>query len=392
MVEIIQMVRGENDNQGLAEALEDLLAQAERSGWIATEDLVGWVAEEAEDPGILENALDELEERGIEVRQLSHADGGEKVDAASTPGVDGVPASDTIGLYLRQMSQEPLLTVEEEVELGKRIEAGKAAREVLESSPDLSTGQREELRVLIDQAEASREHLARANTRLVVSVAKRYVRQGLPLSDLIQEGNIGLMRAVDKFDYKYGNRFSTYATWWIRQGVTRALAQKGRIIRLPLHLTERIRKMYQTAHSLEQQLGRRATPEEIAMEMELPSQRVRDMMSKSQHTFALERPVGPDSDAEFGDFIEDVDAPAPPDAADSRLLKETLEEVLDDLPARQALVLRLRFGLGDGRPHTLKEIANKFGLSRERIRQLEKEALRRLRHPRVAHLLRDYLS
>jgi RNA polymerase primary sigma factor len=245
---------------------------------------------------------------------------------------------------------------------------------------------------LVGDGQAAREHLGRANTRLVVSIAKRYMGQGLPFPDLIQEGNVGLMRAVDKYDYTRGNRFSTYATWWIRQAITRALAQKTRTIRIPLHMTERIRQMYRTAQNLEQSLGRRPSPEEIAAEMDLPAETVRGMMDASQHAIALERPVGDDGDSEFGDFIEDQDSPSPVESATQHLLQETIEEILSELTPRQSHILRLRFGLGGGEPHTLEEIANKFGLSRERIRQLEKEALRSLRHPRLAHNLRDYLS
>src|SRR5258707_11987614 len=311
------------------------------------------------------------------------------------PGVgdiNAVSADDPVGLYFRQMAQEPLLTAQEEVDLAKRIELGKDAYEKLPVVRRSERALRTELQTLVEDGQAAREHLGRANTRLVVSIAKRYMGQGLPFPDLIQEGNVGLMRAVDKYDYKRGNRFSTYATWWIRQAITRALAQKTRTIRIPLHMTERIRQMYRTAQLLEQNLGRRPTPEEIAMEMELPAENVRGMMDASQHAIALERPVGDDGDSEFGDFIEDQDSPSPVESATQHLLQETIEEVLSELTPRQSHILRLRFGLGGGDPHTLEEIANKFGLSRERIRQLEKEALRRLRHPRLAHNLRDYLS
>ena len=240
--------------------------------------------------------------------------------------------------------------------------------------------------------QAAREHLGRANTRLVVSIAKRYMNQGLPFPDLIQEGNVGLMRAVDKYDYKRGNRFSTYATWWIRQAITRALAQKTRTIRIPLHMTERIRQMYRAAQDARAELGPAPHPRRNRRgEMEVAAEIVCRMMDASQHAIALERPVGEDGDSEFGDFIEDQDSPSPVEVATSNLLQETIEEVLAELTPRQSHILRLRFGLGDGEPHTLEEIASKFGLSRERIRQLEKEALRRLRHPRLAHNLRDYL-
>ena len=296
--------------------------------------------------------------------------------------------------FLLSSTRVAELTVRDEIDLARRIEAGRNARGDLNdpftgsrlNDIELARLERQEM-----DGQAAREHLGRANTRLVVSIAKRYMNQGLPFPDLIQEGNVGLMRAVDKYDYKRGNRFSTYATWWIRQAITRALAQKTRTIRIPLHMTERIRQMYRAAQSLEQKLGRRPTPEEIAVEMDLPSEIVCRMMDASQHAIALERPVGEDGDSEFGDFIEDQDSPSPVEVATSNLLQETIEEVLAELTPRQSHILRLRFGLGDGEPHTLEEIASKFGLSRERIRQLEKEALRRLRHPRLAHNLRDYL-
>ena len=380
-------------------ATRDLVARAELNGFVTFDDLLELAAEEIEDPTALEAILEELEEFGVKVRKAAPGEGKvavigrakAKSDQAEVPDINAVSADDPVGLYFRQMAQEPLLTAQEEIELAKRIEAGKTSREVLAASR-VDRRQRKELRMIADEAQASREHLGRANTRLVVSIAKRYMGQGLPFPDLIQEGNVGLMRAVDKYDYKRGNRFSTYATWWIRQAITRALAQKTRTIRIPLHMTERIRQMYRTAQVLEQTLGRRPTPEEIAIEMDLPAENVRGMMDASQHAIALERPVGDDGDSEFGDFIEDVDTPEPSEAAAHHLLQENIEEVLSELTPRQAHILRLRFGLGGGEMHTLEEIANKFGLSRERIRQLEKEALRRLRHPRLAHSLRDYLS
>jgi RNA polymerase primary sigma factor len=258
---------------------------------------------------------------------------------------NGVPADDPVGLYFGQMMQASLLTSEEEIELAQRIEAGVVAREALESSPKGGQRQRAEWQAASHEAQAARKHLARANTRLVVSIAKRYMGQGLPFLDLIQEGNVGLMRAVDKYDYRRGNRFSTYATWWIRQSVSRAVAQKTRPIRIPLHMTDRLRQMYRTAQGLEQEFGRRPTPEEIAAEMDLPAQSVRDMMEMSLHTLELERPVGVDGDAEFGDLIEDVDAPEASDAAEHGFLREAIEEILDELTPRQARILRLRFGL-----------------------------------------------
>jgi len=385
-----------------SELLQELLTRSETQGYVTYEDIVEVIADDIDEQTI-ESVLEDLEDHGVEVRPTGEEEddpvlqvvaklGEDEEDDDALADISAVSADDPVGLYFRQMAQEPLLTAEEEIELAKIIEAGKKARAKLEKSTNLSVQERAELVLAMERAQEAREHLGRANTRLVVSIAKRYMGQGLPFPDLIQEGNVGLMRAVDKYDYERGNRFSTYATWWIRQAITRALAQKTRTIRIPLHMTERIRQMYRTAQVLEQELGRRPTPEEIAEEMNLPADSVRGMMDASQHAIALERPVGDEGDSEFGDFIEDQDTPEPDEAAAHHLLQETIEEVLSELTPRQAHILRLRFGLGGGEQHTLEEIANKFGLSRERIRQLEKEALRRLRHPRLAHNLRDYLS
>ncbi len=383
--------------------------RADQRGYLTFEDVLEVLDEDGDDITTIESVLYELDELGIEIRQEGDSSPslgiGDEPDIEFEPeeipqdptigDINAVSADDPVGLYFRQMAQEPLLTAQEEIELAKRIEYGKEARERLNRTEAVviyGEAGVARLQRLVHDGQAAREHLGRANTRLVVSIAKRYMGQGLPFPDLIQEGNVGLMRAVDKYDYKRGNRFSTYATWWIRQAITRALAQKTRTIRIPLHMTERIRQMYRTAQHLEQNLGRRPTPEEIAFEMDLPADSVRSMMDASQHAIALERPVGDDGDSEFGDFIEDQESPSPVEAATQHLLQETIEEVLSELTPRQSHILRLRFGLGGGEPHTLEEIANKFGLSRERIRQLEKEALRRLRHPRLAHNLRDYLG
>lgn len=392
-----------SDTSGGNETLviQELMNRADQRGYVTFEDVLELLDEDSDDVNAIEAVLDELDELGIELRQDVPDDDidqrereFEAEEETHDPGVgdiNAVSADDPVGLYFRQMAQEPLLTAQEEIGLAKRIEAGREAMARL-AEVEVGSEEYERLQQIIADGQAAREHLGRANTRLVVSIAKRYMGQGLPFPDLIQEGNVGLMRAVDKYDYKRGNRFSTYATWWIRQAITRALAQKTRTIRIPLHMTERIRQMYRTAQVLEQTLGHRPTPEEIAKEMELPPESVRGMMDASQHAIALERPVGDDGDSEFGDFIEDQDSPSPVEAATQHLLQETIEEVLSELTPRQSHILRLRFGLGGGEPHTLEEIANKFGLSRERIRQLEKEALRRLRHPRLAHNLRDYLS
>lgn len=384
--------------------IQELLIRADQRGYITFEDVLEVLDEEGDELSSIESLLYELDELGVELQKEGEDlstdedaendyEGVEIVRDPTIGDINAISSDDPVGLYFRQMAQEPLLSADEEIDLAKRIERGRKAQERTGRPDAQQKSERwwHQLNRLIYDGQLAREHLGRANTRLVVSIAKRYMGQGLPFPDLIQEGNVGLMRAVDKYDYRRGNRFSTYATWWIRQAITRALAQKTRTIRIPLHMTERIRQMYRVAQTLEQILGRRPAPEEIADEMDLPSETVRAMMDASQHAIALERPVGEDGDSEFGDFIEDQDTPSPVDSATQNLLQETIEEVLGELTPRQSHILRLRFGLGGGEPHTLEEIANKFGLSRERIRQLEKEALRRLRHPRLAHNLRDYL-
>jgi RNA polymerase primary sigma factor len=387
--------------------IQELISRADQRGYLTFDDVIELLEdEEGEEVTSIESILDELDALGIELQREGQDaamnglddydpdyDNYEMQQDPEMGDITGISSDDPVGLYFRQMAQEPLLSAQDEIDLARRIERGKQASDRL-LAPDVPQKSERWMRHmdrLVADGQLAREHLGRANTRLVVSIAKRYMGQGLPFPDLIQEGNVGLMRAVDKYDYRRGNRFSTYATWWIRQAITRALAQKTRTIRIPLHMTERIRQMYRVAQNLEQLLGRRPAAEEIAFEMELPADTVRSMMDASQHAIALERPVGDDGDSEFGDFIEDQDSPSPVDSATQHLLEETIEEVLSELTPRQSHILRLRFGLGGGEPHTLEEIANKFGLSRERIRQLEKEALRRLRHPRLAHSLRDYL-
>lgn len=387
--------------------IQELINRADQRGYLTYDDVLEVIEEDGEDLASLDTILYELDELGIELQKESEDMSAPRADEEfngdfgsnellqdpEIGDLSAISSDDPVGLYFRQMAQEPLLTAIEEIELAKRIERGRRAQDRVQRPDALQKTERwfRQMERLIQDGQLAREHLGRANTRLVVSIAKRYMGQGLPFPDLIQEGNVGLMRAVDKYDYRRGNRFSTYATWWIRQAITRALAQKTRTIRIPLHMTERIRQMYRMAQHLEQRMGRRPTLDEIADEMDLPIDTIRNMMDASQHAIALEKPVGDDGDSEFGDFIEDQDTPSPVESATQHLLQETIEEVLSELTPRQSHILRLRFGLGGGEPHTLEEIANKFGLSRERIRQLEKEALRRLRHPRLAHNLRDYL-
>ncbi len=384
--------------------IQELMSRADQRGYVTFEDVLELLDEDSDDVTAIEAVLDELDELGIELRQLeadSRSDmeidpnnaefqPEEEVQDPGVGDINAVSADDPVGLYFRQMAQEPLLTAQEEIELAKRIELGREATDQIEAG-EAPFEDLEWMHQLIYDGQAAREHLGRANTRLVVSIAKRYMGQGLPFPDLIQEGNVGLMRAVDKYDYKRGNRFSTYATWWIRQAITRALAQKTRTIRIPLHMTERIRQMYRTAQILEQTLGHRPTPEEIAQEMELPAESVRGMMDASQHAIALERPVGDDGDSEFGDFIEDKASPQPTEIVTHNLLREHLELVLARLPERESHILQLRYGLLDGETHTLEEVGKEIGVTRERVRQLEAQALNRLRHSSAHSLLQDYL-
>ena len=278
---------------------------------------------------------------------------------------DGVSIEDPVRMYLKEIGKVPLLSAEEEIELAKRMELG-------------------------DQE--AKKRLAEANLRLVVSIAKRYVGRGMLFLDLIQEGNLGLIKAVEKFDYRKGYKFSTYATWWIRQAITRAIADQARTIRIPVHMVETINKLIRVSRQLLQELGREPTPEEIAAEMNMPVERVREILKISQEPVSLETPIGEEEDSHLGDFIQDDNVPVPADAAAFTLLKEQLEEVLGTLTEREQKVLTLRFGLEDGRARTLEEVGKEFNVTRERIRQIEAKALRKLRHPSRSRKLKDYLE
>ena len=300
-----------------------------------------------------------------------------------------IPTEDGMGMYLQEIASVPLLSREQELRLAKAVCKGRDAERKL-ASPDLDRRERGRLEQDVEEARSAREHLIVANTRLVISIAKRYRGRGLSFLDLIQEGNMGLMKTLEKYDHTRGYKFSTYATWWIRQAVTRAVACQGRTIRIPVHMSDRIRRMYQIAYRLEQEHDRRPTPEEIAHEMGLRPRKVRWMLKVSYYPLSLERPVGEDKDAELGQFIEDDGTPAPAESASRQLLRDKIEQVLSTLTAREARILRLRFGLQDGHSYTLEEVGNKFGLTRERIRQIQRKALRRLRHPRRSRSLRAY--
>jgi len=369
---------------------------------VTLDDILTAFPEAEENVAQLEDLFDYFYEQGIEV----YEDGAEAKQkrAEETPqttqprkqAVSGgddlrdIPPTDITSLYFHEMAQVPLLTIEEEVELARRWERGRQAKQRLARNGH-DKKERGRLRHQIKAGYAARERLIMANTRLVVSIAKRYRGQGVPFQDLIQEGNLGLMRAADKFDPDRGYKFSTYATWWIRQAVTRALADQGRVIRLPVHMGESIRKLNRTAYLIEQDLGRPPSPKEIADEMELQPRRVRWMLTVARRPVSLQKPVGEEKDSELGSFIEDEETPPPPEAAEQALLRTTLEELLDTLSPREARILRLRFGLQDGYRYTLEEVGERFGLTRERIRQIEKQALRRLRHPRRSRRLKDYL-
>jgi RNA polymerase primary sigma factor len=386
-------------------ARQVLLAKAEDQGFLTLDDLMEVFPEAEENLSELEDLFIYLSEEGIQILYDSDSDKDGAHDEedeedeeikvkprpASTGNLSDIASDDTISLYLKEMARVPLLTAEEEVSLAKRYERGRKAQDRMSRNGNLSEDEKDRLYDTVIDGEDARDHLIKANTRLVVSIAKRYLGQGVPFLDLIQEGNLGLIKAVQKFDYKRGHRFSTYATWWIRQAITRALADQGRVIRLPVHLSDRIRKVYQVAQQLEQDWGRQPTPEEIAEELALPPQKVQWMLKVSQRPLSLEKPVGEEEDSELGSFIPDDEAPTPSDSAYQDLLEEKLDDILTSLTPREARILRLRFGLYDGRSYTLEEVGRKFGLTRERIRQIEHEALDRLRHPSRSRQLRDYL-
>jgi len=381
------------------DVLIELLEKAEVHGFLMADDVLEAFPEAEDALEQLEDVFISLQEAGVEILDdKPSSDGGAQVEEDESYeeedvefDLSGISTDDTVGLYLKEMARVPLLTIEEEMSLAKQLETGNRAALVLCNNGADST-KRHELEQAIEGGRAARDHLITANTRLVVSIAKKYMGRGVPFLDLIQEGNLGLMKAVEKFDYRRGFRFSTYATWWIRQTITRAIADQGRTIRVPVHMSDSIRRLYKAARQLEQEHGRKPTPEEIAAALEMDPRKVRWMLKVSWQPLSLERPVGEEEDSELGSFIEDESSPTPPQSAYQNLLREKVEEVLATLTPREARILRLRFGLHNGRSYTLEEVGQKFGLTRERIRQIEGKALRRLRHPRRSRQLREYLS
>jgi RNA polymerase primary sigma factor len=387
------------------DTVAELLERAEMQGYLTLDDVLETFPEAEENLDQLEEVFIYLQDAGIdihedeegeitgqgEVKAKKTRDGEDKPAEKDILDLSGISSDDSIGLYLKEMARVPLLSTQEEIKLAKLFERGQAAQHRLSKDGQDPEEQRK-LERTIDEGRAAREHLIKANTRLVVSIAKKYMGRGVPFLDLIQEGNLGLMKAVEKFDYRRGYRFSTYATWWIRQTITRAIADQGRTIRVPVHMSDRIRRLYRAARHLEQERGRKPTPEEIAEELEIEPRKVRWMLKVSWRPLSLEKPVGEEEDNELGNFLEDDNTPTPTQSAYEHLLKEKMEEVLTTLTPREARILRLRFGLLDGRSYTLEEVGQKFGLTRERIRQIEGKALRRLRHPRRSRQLKEYLS
>lgn len=381
------------------EILNMLLEKADVQGYLTTEDLMEFYPDVSRDAEHIEAVVVALRRHGVEVldsdADLDTIESDSRIPSSDFDpfsNLENINSDDTIGLYLKEMSRVPLLGLDEEMSIAKSIELGRQSKLELASEAETTNERHQTLITAVDDGIQAREHLIKANTRLVVSVAKRYMGRGVPFLDLIQEGNLGLMKAVEKFDYHRGFRFSTYATWWIRQTITRSIADQGRTIRVPVHMVDRIRQLYKLTHEMEQELGRVPTTEELAQKLEVPVSKVDWMLRVSWLPLSLESPINDDDeDSELGQFVEDQMTPTPMESTYSKLLREKIEEVLDSLPPREARILRLRFGLENGHNYTLEEVGDKFGLTRERIRQIESKALRRLRHPRRSRQLRDYL-
>lgn len=393
---------------------QDLMALGKNQGYITYDDILARLPTLEHNVDLLDELLDALGNVGIEVLPTSPAKSLlEEVheDVTEEEGEDTLDPSklyqdlvkdagyqqaldtdDVVGLYLKEAGRVPLLTAEEEVALAKRMEAAEFAIEQIQEYGDaLSPDDRGELEAIIEDGEAAQEYLVRANSRLVISVAKKYIGRGVHFLDLIQEGNIGLIRAARKFEYQRGHKFSTYATWWIRQAVSRAVADQGRTIRVPVHMGDQINRLRRISTQLVQELGRDPTDDELAEAMETTPDKIENLIEISRRPISLETPIEEDADSEFGDFIEDKNSPQPAEVVTHNLLREHLDQVLARLPDREAHILQLRYGLMDGETHTLEEVGKEIGVTRERVRQLEAQALNRLRHSSAFHLLQDYL-
>jgi RNA polymerase primary sigma factor len=388
------------------EPVKKLVSTGKEKGFLSSDEIVDSLQDVELTPEQIENIYAHFAKQGIEVMDTVtvNPDVKDEIEEEEAPVVEKVvevvkveptakvPTNDPVRMYLKEIGKVPLLTAEEEVELAKKIERGEAATERLESVENLTREESRHLKRFEREGLTAKKKLVEANLRLVVSIAKRYVGRGMLFLDLIQEGNLGLIRAVEKFDYRKGYKFSTYATWWIRQAITRAIADQARTIRIPVHMIETINKLVRVQRHLLQNLGREPSPEEIADEMELTPDKVREILKISQEPVSLETPIGEEEDSQLGDFIEDQEAVIPVDAASFSLLQEQLREVLDGLNDRERRVIELRFGLIDGHPRTLEEVGRVFGVTRERIRQIESKTLNKLRHPSRSSKLKDYLE
>ena len=375
----------------------ELIEKGKKKGVLTVKEISDAFEDVEVTPEEMERLYDVFEKESIELvedldKELEEIEvSKEELEDLSVP--EGINIDDHVKMYLKEIGKVNLLTPEEELSLAKRMADGETAKEQLEEiGEDIDEDTKKQIDLLIADGEKAKKSLAEANLRLVVSIAKRYVGRGMLFLDLIQEGNLGLIKAVDKFDYTKGYKFSTYATWWIRQAITRAIADQARTIRIPVHMVETINKLVRVSRQLVQELGREPTPEELAKELNMPVDKVREISKISQEPVSLETPIGEEEDSHLGDFIPDEDAPAPSEAASFVLLKEQLGAVLETLSEREAKVLRLRFGLDDGRARTLEEVGKEFDVTRERIRQIEAKALRKLRHPSRSKKLKDFLD
>ncbi|MBA3870704.1 MAG: sigma-70 family RNA polymerase sigma factor [Anaerolineae bacterium] len=397
-----------------------LIQKSQSQGVVTYDDILALLPEAERDIGLLDEVMEQLMDAGVEVVASAHVDvhlpddldhppqdeimmemdedlefvmGDIDNDLTADAGYQqALDTDDVVGLYLKEAGRVPLLTAEEEVSLAKRMESAELATEQLEElGEDLPMDDVYTLRELIADGEVAQEHLIRANARLVISVAKKYIGRGVPFLDLIQEGNIGLIRATNKFEYQRGHKFSTYATWWIRQAVSRAVADQGRTIRVPVHMGDQLNRMRRVQLNLIQELGREPSIDELAVGMETTPDKIETLLEIARHPVSLETPIDEEGDSTFGDFVEDVSSPAPTEEVATHLLHEQLEKALGRLPVREAQILKLRYGLEDGRVYTLEEVGQTIGVTRERVRQLEAQALNRLRQSSAHVILRDYL-
>jgi len=382
---------------------EQLINLGREKGYVTYEDILNLFPNAEKNIDQLEDLFAALSDAGINVIASEDEAADQVVDddedeedefneRANESLIEAIEADDTVGLYLKEIGRVALLTAPQEVDLAQRMERGREAREQLQSAPNLTPEERERLEMLVEDGMAAREHLINANSRLVISVAKKYIGRGVPFLDLIQEGNIGLIRAAKKFDWRRGHKFSTYATWWIRQAVTRAIADQGRTIRVPVHMGDQINRLLRASHQLTQELGRDPSVAELAEALNVTVRKAEQMIQVARRPISLETPTDDEEESVLGDFIPDDDSPAPAEVVTNQMLREQLADILDTLPPREVRILQLRYGLLDGETYTLEEVGRKLGVTRERVRQIEAQALSRLRLPAHARKLRDFLK